>query len=153
MSQCEKKSLYNKTAEKYKLDEELVTEIGDSVFEAWSQWQKHPDNLRLKIKNLGVQIVRKKKVNEEIDDMYRSAFDYIEEANNSFTGEDQYMRYKDDQAWYQQMVIMRDIYKQYTADKQKIRELRNALQKPLNQLSPSDIQQRKPTKTSKDVLK
>lgn len=150
MPQVEKKEIYSRVAEKHNISPELVAEVGDAVFQAWSEWQRHPTNLILKIKNLGKQYVRKKKVKEEIDHMFSSTFDYIDEDRNTFTSEEQYLRYQNNKEWYHTMINMRDAYTQYDKRKKEIRDKRNAVQRPLKDVLASTLQQKVAQETSQD---
>lgn len=149
--QADDKAIFKQVSEKYNLKEEIVSEIGDFVFKAWREWQNAPDNLRLRVRGLGTQVVRKKEgINREIEDVFNSKYDYIDETNNEFKSEDSYLKYKSNQAWYQNMFVLRDLYKKYSLEKAEIRKKRNEVQKPLKKLSSADLQQKKSKETGED---
>lgn len=145
----EDKDIYKQVAERHKINEELVKEVGDTIFQAWRDWQQHPDNLRLIVEGLGTQIVRKKKLHGELDKMFETEVDYIEESNNTFESEEDYFLYKKEQEWYLNILHLQTVYKKYTAERAEIRKLRNAVQKPL---TPTTLQSKESKETGQNYF-
>lgn len=65
--QKNKRDVYEEVEKRFGIPLPLVQSVGDFVMKEWVAWQKYPDNLNLKVRNLGTQVLRSKRNLKEIE--------------------------------------------------------------------------------------
>ncbi len=63
----EHKQINTEVSNEHNIEFEIVKSISDKVFSSWVKWIRKPDTLILKIRGLGKNYYRKKKVQRKLD--------------------------------------------------------------------------------------
>lgn len=107
--QIDYKRINEEVAKELNISEDLVKSISDKAFSSWNKWTRKPDSLILKIRGLGKNYFRKKKIADRLEEMdhYGSSFPEEFRATLDF--------------------ILKE-YEKYSSEKQKFRNVNNVIE-------------------------